>query len=166
MKRYWILFGTLGLFLILTVTTATCFAFYTSSGNSMNPTLKADKTVFVRNYFQKIDGTPKRGAIMVFYPPGNRNIKVVKRVVGLPGDRIEIKGGAVYVNDVRYEETYTEPGIKTQPQLSFPHHSTWKVPDDALFFLGDNRRPGASNDSRNFGCIPLADVIGFVLASF
>jgi signal peptidase I len=77
----------------------------------------------------------------------------IKRVIGLPGDKVEGRDGAVYVDDVRLEESYLK-----QPELPIRDFGPFLVPDDSLFVMGDNRR--ASQDSRFFGAIPIDDVVG------
>ncbi|MEN8041947.1 MAG: signal peptidase I [Actinomycetota bacterium] len=77
----------------------------------------------------------------------------IKRVIGLPGDVVEGKDGAVYVNGVRLEEPYLK-----QPELPIRPFAPVEVPEDSLFVMGDNRR--ASQDSRFFGPIPTEDVVG------
>lgn len=77
----------------------------------------------------------------------------IKRVIGVPGDVVEGKDGAVYVNGVRLDEPYLK-----QPELPIGPFGPVEVPDGALFVMGDNRR--ASQDSRFFGPIPIDDVVG------
>lgn len=77
----------------------------------------------------------------------------IKRVIGLPGDKVEGRDGAVFVNDVRLDEPYLK-----QPELPIRDFGPVLVPEDSLFVMGDNRR--ASQDSRFFGAIPIDDVVG------
>lgn len=77
----------------------------------------------------------------------------IKRVIGLPGDKVEGRDGAVHVNDVRLDEPYLK-----QPELPIRDFGPFLVPEDSLFVMGDNRR--ASQDSRFFGAIPIDDVVG------
>jgi signal peptidase I len=77
----------------------------------------------------------------------------IKRVIGLPGDIVEGRDGAVYVNDVRLDEPYLK-----QPELPIRPFGPVVVPEGSLFVMGDNRR--ASQDSRFFGPIPIDDVVG------
>jgi len=99
-------------------------------------------------------GKPARGDIVVFNPPGQHSEPYIKRIIGLPGDRISVHDGAVYINDQRLEEDYltsdTEwQGIATKDVLVNPGY---------IFVMGDNRNN--SSDSRVFGQVPISSVIG------
>ena len=98
--------------------------------------------------FRPID----RGDVVVFRYPRDRSVNYIKRVVGVPGDRIEFRQGVLYINGER--ETAPDrplPG-KTVPETI--------VPDDSVYVLGDKRE--SSRDSREFGCVPTEDVFGAV----
>jgi len=99
-------------------------------------------------------GKPSRGDIIVFNPPGQHSEPYIKRIIGLPGDRISVHDGAVYINDQRLEENYltsdTEwQGIATKDVVVNPGY---------IFVMGDNRNN--SSDSRVFGQVPISSVIG------
>jgi signal peptidase I len=109
---------------------------------------------------------PKRQQIVIFRPvvPGETT-DVIKRVIGLPGDTVDIRQSAVWINGQKLHETYTigptEPGepILFRGSLVgksdiFPYH----VPPDCYFVMGDNRTN--SLDSRFVGCIPRANIVG------
>jgi signal peptidase I len=100
---------------------------------------------------------PQRGEIIVFIPPSNPQKDYIKRVIGIGGDKVEIRQGRVYVNDRPLTETYVLPGgsLSWGPAI---------VGKDELFVLGDNR--GASTDSRVFGMLPMKNVIGKAWLSF
>jgi signal peptidase I len=83
-------------------------------------------------------GDPQRGDVVIFKSPVVTNEDFIKRVIGLPGDTVEIKNGAVYVNDVKLNEPY----IKEAPTYVMAKVT---VPQDDYFVLGDNRNH--SNDS-------------------
>ena len=106
-----------------------------------------------------------RGDIVVFDPPeswsaGGGGVPFIKRVIGLPGDRVEIRGGHVFVNGVELEEPYIfeDNGIPqtTEPAIGGPKE--WLVPNGDLLVLGDHRQDSA--DSRTFGPIEIGHVIG------
>ena len=86
----------------------------------------------------------------------------IKRVVGLPGDHIEIKDNKVYVNGEEYEEPYLAEGVITQSLAGA--FTDIIVPENTVFVMGDNR--GQSTDSRRFGCIPLEKIESKVLIRF
>ncbi|MGB9672773.1 MAG: signal peptidase I [Anaerolineales bacterium] len=123
---------------------------------SMQPTLKAGYYVIVNRLAYKI-GKPNRGDIIIFrYPPDPQREPYIKRVIGLPGDTVQIQAGKVYVNG----EQLIEPYIAAAPD----YEGTWKVPEGNLFVLGDNRN--RSSDSHSWGMVPLDNVIGKALVVY
>jgi signal peptidase I len=117
---------------------------------SMQPTLFEKDFVLVNKLAYRFD-TPQRGDVIVFDPPlPNETEPYIKRVIGLPGDVIEIKNRQVFVNGEQLTETY----IMAEPN----YIGTWTVPEDQLFVLGDNRNN--SSDSHQWGMVPLKSVIG------
>jgi signal peptidase I len=123
---------------------------------SMQPTLYADNFVIVSKLSYKL-GTPHRGDIIVFrYPPDPEREPYIKRVIGLPGDNVEISNGIVRVNGISLDEPY----IYDKPD----YNGSWLVPVDSLFVLGDNRN--RSSDSHSWGMVPLENVIGKALVVY
>lgn len=127
-------------------------------GNSMVSTLE-DREYIVINKFAYLVGNPDRGDIVVFRPPSEPKKFYVKRVIGLPGDTIDIRDGKVYVHiagaDTATElsESYLDERNKGQTFRHPPNSGdmtkiTYTVPPDAYFLLGDNRQ--GSHDSRSF----------------
>jgi signal peptidase I len=97
--------------------------------------------------------SPKRGEVIVFRPPRDPRRSYVKRVIGLPGDRIEIRDGRVYVNG----QLQPEPYITRRDNSDY---APIRLGSGQYFVLGDNRR--ASDDSRDWGPVPAENVIGKV----
>lgn len=101
---------------------------------------------------------PKRQQIIVFEAPPQaaNNEDFIKRVIGMPGDTVLIKRGAVFINGKQLNEPYLNP----LPDPSAPQENTgpFPVPPDAYFVMGDNRDD--SNDSRFWGYVPRANLIG------
>lgn len=95
-------------------------------------------------------GEPQRGDVVIFTHPLDPERTLVKRVVGCPGESIEIKNSTVYINGSPLEEPYVK-GI-TSPL------SNMKIPDGCYFVMGDNRQ--ASSDSRSWGPLPEENIIG------
>ena len=100
---------------------------------------------------------PQRGEVIVFRPPTGEDADFVKRVVGLPGDDIDIRQGAVWINGTKFEEDRT-----TRPRGSTDFPTT--VPPDSYFVLGDNR--SASNDSRAWGFVDADQIVGKVMVRY
>jgi signal peptidase I len=108
---------------------------------------------------------PRRGEIVVFRAPETAERLCqgggvyVKRLVGLPGDRISERSGVLYVNDRRVNEPYVRPEDRDTRTSTFG-----RVPEGRYFFMGDNR--AASCDSRTWGTVARADLIGPVFATY
>jgi signal peptidase I len=96
---------------------------------------------------------PKRQQLAIFFSPVLGAPDLVKRVIGLPGDTLDIRDGAVWINGKKLEENYT-----TGPTYAYDMHTPYVVPDNCYFMMGDNR--GDSYDSRFMGCIPRKNIIG------
>lgn len=119
-------------------------------GQSMEPNLHTSQRVVVEKVTYRFFHGPRRGDIVVIDMP-NQSEMLIKRVVGLPGETIEIRGGKVYIDGEPLEEPWqVYPGGGDYP----PH----LVPPLHVFVLGDNR--GASNDSRSFGPVPIEYIVG------
>lgn len=122
-------------------------------GQSMEPNLHTDQRLVVEkisyNRWWHIRG-PRRGDVVVFRINQNSDL-LIKRVVGLPGDRVEIRGGRVLINgEILFEPYLTQP--------TYGDYGPVDVPPLHVFVLGDNR--AFSNDSRAFGPLPLGFVLG------
>ncbi|MBX6341161.1 MAG: signal peptidase I [Thermomicrobiaceae bacterium] len=98
---------------------------------------------------------PQRGDIVVFHPPGQHSEPYIKRIIGLPGDRVAIHDGAVYINGKRLEEPYLASQTVWR---GIAAHQEITVQPGQVFVLGDNR--GNSSDSRVFGPVPISQIIG------
>ena len=84
----------------------------------------------------------------------------IKRVIALPGDHVKIENGSVYLNGEKLDEPYISSDVLTKSEK----FNDFIVPQGYVFAIGDNRN--ASTDCRNFGCIPLEKVDGFVVFRF
>jgi signal peptidase I len=102
-------------------------------------------------------GVPRRGEVVVFEHPARRGMFLIKRVIGLPGERIELADGHVAVDGRNLAEPWAAGP-------TFPD-ATWHVPHNAVFLLGD-RRAVSAGDGRSTGPIPLADVAWIVAARY
>ena len=146
------LLETVGLAVVLFLVINALSARVRVDGFSMMPTLQDGEFVLVNKMAYHI-GSPTRGDIIVFQSTTERNLDLIKRVIGLPGDHIVIGGGKVTING----QTLNEPYIAAAP--NYP--GEWKVPDGYWFVLGDNRND--SSDSHVWGYLPIQNVIGKAL---
>lgn len=123
---------------------------YQISGPSMQNTLHSGQFVLV-NKLAYLFHQPERGDIIVFDEPDLPSRDLIKRIIGLPGDKIQLDGSNVWVNGQELNEPYItqkyNPGAQTQV-----------VPPNQYFVLGDNRP--VSEDSRYFGFVPKDYIIG------
>lgn len=112
------------------------------SASMENTIMTKDRVIGSRLTYHFKD--PERGDIIIFHFPDDESIFYVKRIIGLPGDIIDIKGGHVYINNSEtplYEPYLKEPMVE-EPDLHY------KVPEDSYFMMGDNRNSSA--DSRRW----------------
>jgi signal peptidase I len=135
---------------------------YIPSG-SMLPTLQINDRLIVDKLSYRFNN-PQRGDIVVFSPTAtlekqNFHDAFIKRVIGLPGDKIEVKGGRVYVNDQPLREDYI--GKEEQPQYQW---GPTVVPPNSYLVLGDNRNN--SYDSHYWGFVPREKIIGRAVVRF
>jgi len=130
-------------------------AFFIPSG-SMEPTLHVGDRILVGKFAYRI-WEIRRGDIVVFQYPLNPNKDFVKRVVGLPGERVEIKEGLVLIGGRPLGEAYPTrlPG---GDRACSSNYGPQVVPASSLFVMGDNRCN--SEDSRFFGFVPFKNVVG------
>ena len=131
---------------------------YRVPSRSMSPTLEPGAIVFVRAGDDAVGGL-HRGDLVVFMPPHHPDQAWLKRLIGLPGDTVAIRGGVLIVNGRATPETYVAGANATLPfSRDFP---ATRVPEGRLFLLGDNR--DNSEDSRFWGFADLAQVRGRVV---
>ncbi|KMT22438.1 signal peptidase I [Clostridium cylindrosporum] len=100
----------------------------------------------------------KHGDIIIFDPGSKGQGIYIKRIIGLPGDTVEIKDGGVYVNDKHLNETYLDPNTYTDNDLKI------SIKEGYVFVLGDNRE--VSEDSRNIGPVPIENIKGHAIFRF
>jgi len=134
-------------------------------GVSMEPTLHHGDQLIVEKITTRF-GSLHHGDIVTIYVPeylGEGKDYIIKRVIGVENDTVEIKDGKVYLNDEVLDEDYIN-GTSTSPVN--PEYSSVKVPKGYVYVLGDNRLPGASKDSRSIGLIDLKRVKGKALLRF
>lgn len=125
-------------------------------GNSMIQTLHDDDRVIINKIVMKFKPLKRKDIVVMKY---DNNSDYIKRIVGLPGEYIQLIDGKVYINGKVYEEAYIS-GDYTQAINGFE----WKLGKNEYFLMGDNRNPNGSTDSRVFGPVNLDRIKG--VASF
>src|SRR5688572_7562218 len=130
-------------------------------GTSMLPRLHDGERIFVNKliYYDEYSWAPKvdRGDIVVFWFPDDPSKSYIKRVVGLPGDTIEMRDGTVRVNGTQIDERYLDPRFNVSPKSQAPVY----VRPNCEFVMGDNR--DSSSESRSWGLVPKQYVYGKAL---
>jgi len=118
-------------------------------GISMEPSLHEGQFVVVNRMAYRWNEA-ERGDIIVFRFPLNPSRRFIKRVIGLPGNTVTIRGGDVYIDG----QILDEPYLAATPR----YDGEWIIGPDELFVLGDNRNN--SSDSQNWGPLPIEEIIG------
>lgn len=125
-------------------------------GTSMEPNLHNSELVLVDKWTYLFH-QPARGDVVVFKAPPDPSEDYVKRVIGVPGDRVTVIGTKVTVNGITLNETYIDPHNQGIPSGARTVNGV-TVPSNMYFVLGDNR--AVSSDSRIWGFVPKANIIG------
>lgn len=128
-------------------------------GNAMAPNYPGGGHYMVGKFTYNF-GNPQRGDVAMFRAPFDSGEEFIKRIVGLPGEKIMLSAGRVYVDGRLLEEPYLAEGTVTEPGVSLGEGGGLLLEDDSYFVLGDNR--AHSLDSRAFGPIKREDIVGKV----
>ncbi|QQS38550.1 signal peptidase I [Candidatus Woesebacteria bacterium] len=96
-------------------------------------------------------GEPKRGDVIIFEAPGANGDEFIKRIIGLPGEKVAIKENKLYINGNELKESYLPSTFDTLPGAFLQENEEKVIPENSYFVLGDNRRH--SSDSRSWGFI-------------
>lgn len=123
-------------------------------GTSMMPALVDQERIFINKFVYRFNvGVIERGDLIVFWFPLDPTKSYIKRVIGVPGDTVELDEGAVLVNGQRLEEPYVIEQYRDHQSMS-----SFKVQREEYFVLGDHR--SSSNDSRSWGAVPRNYIYG------
>ena len=128
-------------------------------GSSMDTTFRNNEYILTNKLSYRF-GPPQRGDVVVFKSPENKDIDFIKRIIGLPGDKIMVEEGQVYLNGSPLTEKYILGNTQVHEGGFLRSGQAVTVPTGHLFVMGDNR--ARSSDSRTFGPIPQQDIIGKV----
>jgi signal peptidase I len=123
-------------------------------GTSMMPALTDQERIFINKFTYRFGlGNIERGDMVVFWYPLDPTKSYIKRVIGIPGDRVEIDAGQVIVNGQPLTENYVPEEYRDRQS-----YAPRTVPSGHYFVLGDHR--GSSNDSRAWGCVERKYIYG------
>lgn len=141
------------------------FRTYNVNGSSMRPTLTDGDRVVVNKLTKTKHGDsyiPQRGQIIVFNS-ALEGKSLIKRVIGLPGERISMSNGRFKVKNAQYPDGF-DPDASYEDLLPKDDQTSFEeevIPDGHIFVSGDNRAPGQSLDSRNqLGFVPISEIVG------
>lgn len=126
-----------------------CIGRFRVENVSMETTFTEGELVMVNKLNYKFS-EPRRGDVVIFHAPTEPGKDYIKRLIGLPGDHIEIKDSQLYINGEAVEEPWLHEAIE--------YEGEWDVPEGQYFVLGDNRNH--SSDSHVWGCVPRENLIG------
>ncbi len=126
------------------------------NGESMLPTFENGDYLII-DEVSYLKNEPKRGEVVVFHFPTDHSRYLIKRIIGLPGETIQLQGDSVTITKangeiVELDETYTNNGAS---------YGTWTLEEEEYFVMGDNR--GASSDSRSWGPLAKKEIVGKTL---
>jgi signal peptidase I len=121
-------------------------------GTSMAPLLSDQERIFINKFVYRFEPI-ERGDVVVFWYPLDRSKSFIKRVIGLPGETVEIRSGRLYINNIELAEPYVPASY-----LDSSKYPPTLIRQDEYFVMGDHR--DSSNDSRVFGAVPRQFIYG------
>jgi signal peptidase I len=142
---------------IFLIVYAFLFRPYQVNGESMGPNFQ-DKEYILTSLISLKISELERGDVIVFQAPTNAEKDYIKRVIGIPGDTVELINGKVYVNGQKLNEAYLSENTSTDSRVFLREGAVKTVPPDSYFVLGDNR--SISSDSREWGFVKKEEIIG------
>jgi len=164
MKNYFLAIKEiLEFFLVALISTFLIYKFlaqpFLVQGASMEPNFRSGDYLLVDEISYRFR-EPKRGEVVIFRYPGDRSVFYIKRVIGLPNDKIEFKSSKIFINGEALEERYLSAEVETLPVGEY----RIILEENQYFVIGDNR--SFSSDSRRWGPILREDIIGTVRLRF
>ena len=127
------------------------------TGGSMLPNFH-DKEQIIAEKLSVNLANIERGDVIIFKNPHENDRLLIKRIIGLPEEKIQLLDGFVYINGEKLEENYLIPGTETRGKRILEEGPEYKIPEDSYVVMGDNRNE--SNDSREWGYIKTENIIG------
>jgi signal peptidase I len=161
-KIYYLLFDLIQTLVIAGAIFVVIYAFlfrpYQVNGHSMDPTFQNGEYVLT-NLISLRFGPLHRGDIIVFVAPPDKEKDYIKRIIGVPGDRLKITDGEVFLNGNKLDQTtFLSSDVRTNGGAFLGESDEVVVPDEQYFVMGDNR--SFSSDSREWGFVTRKAVIG------
>lgn len=132
-------------------------------GTSMEPNFHNNEYILTDKISYKFK-EPKRGDVIILKAPENKDVDYIKRVIGLPNERLTIQQGSVYINGEKLTESYISDKTVPLPGNTIQEGVEMTIPDGYYFVMGDNRFH--SSDSRAFGPIPNNLIIGHAIIRY
>jgi signal peptidase I len=126
-------------------------------GDSMLPNFKNGELILTDKISYRIR-PPQRGDVIVFKAPYDKSKDFIKRIMVLPGEKIKVENGGIFINDQKLFESYLPSSTQVQGGSYLKEGEEYTVPQGNYIVFGDNR--AHSSDSREFGPIPKKDIIG------
>ena len=126
-------------------------------GASMEPNFPDGQYLITDKVSYKL-GEPERGDVVVFKAPKSNGDEFIKRIIGLPGERVGLKDNAIFINNKPLAESYIGSSVVTSSGAFFNEREIVTVPAGEFFVLGDNRPH--SSDSRSWGFVPKSEITG------
>ena len=126
-------------------------------GNSMHPSFEDGQYILTDKISYRFS-EPQRGDVVVFKAPKNEKLEYIKRIIGLPGEKVKISNGNVMINDELLNEDYLQSSLTTSAGAYLMEGETGYLADGEYFVMGDNRNH--SSDSRDWGFVPVENIMG------
>jgi signal peptidase I len=159
----WVVVVTVAL-LVAFVVRGFVLAHFVVDGSSMYSTLETGDRVFVNKMSYRLHD-PNRGDVVVLHQiTGAAERDLIKRVIGLPGETVEVRNCAVLIDNRILNEPYLDPAVVTSTDCGGDYSLAGPVPEGHVFVMGDNR--GGSQDSRQLGPISEDDLVGRAFVVF
>jgi len=126
-------------------------------GQSMHPNYPDAEYLLTQKVSYYLE-RPKRGDVIVFTPPISQDDEFIKRIIALPGEKVKVANGKVFINDEELKEAYLDSSVYTSGSSFLVEGEEYTVPEGDWFVMGDNRPH--SSDSRSWGPITKKEISG------
>jgi len=126
-------------------------------GKSMMPNFHDQEFILTDKITYK-SKEPQRQDVIIFHAPPPYDSDFIKRIIGLPGEKIMVSGGYVYINGKKLDEIYIPPEFRTSERSFLRENVEYQIPENYYFVMGDNR--DGSSDSREWGPIERKAIVG------